>query len=285
MLAYTGFEAQKMLAVRSEQFKEMSGSVGLNRFISNLLKFIMGKIQGSSLVLVLSEILSNGYSILGLRRKIKTAPIKPESSLALLKKYSHFPLYATFSNLFQLGLVEFPVIFYAMFYSPDEIGKYVLVLRILLQPLVVIGNSLGSVISKKIANAHHEKLSNRSMVGKVYGLYLGLGLVIFLGVLAVPPEFYSFVLGSKWADIKPIVLPLSILAAAKLSSGLHIYFYTATDNMRVKSAWKALQLGLLIASIFVFSDLSFDQILWITCTIEAAIDLLFVLYTVGFRTS
>lgn len=285
ILTYLGLEGQKMLAVRAEQFKAMSKTVSMNRFLSNFLKMILGKFQNTPVALIFSEIISNTLASISLKKRFPVEARKPKNTLLLLKKYKHFPLFGTFSNLFQLGLIEFPIIFLASFYSPIEIGKYALALRVLLQPLVVIGNSLGSVVSKRIVNSQLEKTSNRLLLAKIYGTYLGLGSLVFLTMLLIPANVFTLALGGKWVGIKDVILPLSLLSAAKLSSGLHIYFYVAIDGMKMKSIWKAFQLSTLITSIFIFSDLSFTNMLWIICAVEAIIDLIFIIYTILFKSN
>jgi len=280
LVAYMFFDAAKMISIREDKFKFMSQAVGLNRFTSNILKVVSGKLLAHPVTLIFSEIAAQSISILFMRKKLKVLSIRPSSPFSLLKKFNHFPLFATFSTFFQLGLIELPVIILAKYYSPNEIGFYVLSLKILLNPLTVIGNSIGSVVSKKMVEDHHKNNSNQKSLIQVYGAYLVIGVVAFSTVYVVPERWLLFILGQKWQGFKDYLLPITLLVTAKLSSGVHIYFYVATEEMRAKSVWKALQLVTSLIIIFKLSYLPFVQLLWIVCITEAILDFCFTIYTV-----
>jgi O-antigen/teichoic acid export membrane protein len=281
--AYLSFEGEKMLAVRAEKFGNMSRAVSMNRLLSNISKIGLGKFFATPIILIISEVLTNTLSYLSIKKKISINAKKPKSINILLKKYLDFPIFATLSSFFQLGLTEFPVLILALYYDQKEIGPYVLSLRLLLQPLTVIGNSLGSVVSKKIVTNHTNKISSRKMVTKIYSSYILIGFVFFFTIKMIPNQWFVYILGENWANFKEILLPMSLLCSAKLSSGLHIYYYVAINEVRVKSIWKALQLTSVIASIVLCSHLPLAHVLWIASSIEVIIDLAFITYTISFR--
>lgn len=274
------FDVYKMLAVCTDNYTQLSKTTTINRLGSNLIKLGLGFFSPTVWALVFSEVVANTFSVIRLRSIVKIRSLAPASGKALLKKYSHFPLFSTFSTFFQLGLLEVPVLFYASLFEKELVGVYVLVVRILLQPLAVIGNALGTVVSKDMSEKHDKKLSQVHLLRKIYSMYYFLGLVVFLFALFIPQEFYTWALGPKWDDFRAILLPLSLLAAAKLSSGLHIFHYAATERVSVMSFWKAAQLAATILIIAVFQDQGFIKTLWIVCATEAAIDTAFTLFTV-----
>lgn len=284
LISYLGFESNKMLGIREENFKLASQANASTRLGSNIFKVLLGKITASYQSLIIADIIANTFSYLFFKNKFKTKSIKPQNAKALLKEFSHFPLYASFSILFQVGLIEFPVIFLAGIYGSTQVGIYVLSLRILLQPLTVIGNSLGSVISNKLVKSHAQKISSKKILFEIYALFLATGLIIFGVVWLIPEDWYLVILGQKWSGFKAIILPVSLLSAAKLSSGLHIWFYVANGQMWKKTVWKALQLGLVIFLIFHYSNLPLETLMWIICITEASVDFLFTLFTVATAT-
>ncbi len=281
--AYLNFEGQKMLAVRAEKFGNMSRAVSINRLLSNVSKIGLGKFFATPVILITSEVLTNTLSYLLIKKNISINSKRPNSIKVLLKKYMDFPLFATLSSFFQLGLTEFPVLFLALYYSQKEIGPYVLSLRLLLQPLSVIGNSLGSVVSKKIVKNHINNISSRKMVLQIYTSYILIGFVLFFTIKIMPNQWFVYILGENWANFKEILLPMSLLCSAKLSSGLHIYYYVAINQVRVKSIWKAVQLTSVIGIIVLYSHFPLVHVLWIAGSIEAIIDLAFITYTISFR--
>ena len=280
ILAYLGFEEGKMLTVRAQNFKFMSIAVGSNRLISNMTKVLSGRFFPSPFTLIFTEFLTNIFSWFQIKKKIKIDSSRPESIGKILRKYKVFPIFETFSCFFQLGLTELPVLLLAVYYSANDTGLYVLVLKILLQPLTVIGNSLGSVVAKNLVTAHASARSSKKLIGKIYSGYFGLGLLILLGLWLIPSSWFTLILGKNWGGIKYIFLPLSVLSAAKLSSGLQIYYHVSTGKVISKTLWKALELGSVIATIIIFHGMPFNDLLWIMCGVEATIDFLFIIYTI-----
>jgi O-antigen/teichoic acid export membrane protein len=284
LVSYLSFESNKMLAISLENFKIFSGVNAINRVGSNIFKLLMGSLSATTNSLVFSELLTNLFSSLTLTKKLKTKAIKPTAPWELIKKYRHFPIFASLSNFFQLGLLEFPVLILAIYYSKYEIGLYVLSLRLILQPMAVIGNSIASIASKKMVNNHAEKNSNILILLKIYGFYLTIGVLVFLTTYSIPATWFHFVLGKNWNGIQEVLIPITILTTAKLSSGLHIYFYIAADAIKIKTVWKAIQLSTLVFLIIVNHHFSFNELLWLICIVEAVIDLMFTIYTVFIQT-
>ncbi len=274
------FDVFKMLAVCTDHYHQLSTTTTMNRLGSNMMKIILGWFKSSAGGLIVSEILANIFSVFRLKKLVNVLSLRPSSGKFILKKYSQFPLYSTFSTFFQLGLLEVPILFYASLFEKELVGVYVLGVRILLQPLAVIGNALGTVVSKDMSEKHDRNISQKKMLKKIYSSYYGLGIVAFSFAWLIPQDFYTWALGHKWDDFRSIILPLSILSAAKLSAGLHIFHYAATERVKAMSIWKATQLALTITIILVFKEKGFLQTLWFVCITEAIIDLAFTLFTV-----
>jgi O-antigen/teichoic acid export membrane protein len=159
----------------------------------------------------------------------------------------------------------------------------VIVTRIVLQPLAIVGNSIGSVVSKKLVTNHAAQEANNTLILKIYFLYSLIGAGIFLCVYLFPAHWISVLLGGKWDGIKEILMPISLLSIARLSSGLHIYCYIASEKLKVKLLWKIFQLGAVIVLIIALPKKNFVDLLWITCGVEAVIDLIFTYYTIFFQ--
>jgi O-antigen/teichoic acid export membrane protein len=279
LLVYIFFEGSKMLSIAEENFKDLAKKISINRLSSNITKLILVFTQGGVYNLIISEILSNGSFVVR-KKSLIFLMERPSNIKQLFKKFYTFPVYASFSNFFQLGLMELPILVFSFIYSSKEIGVYSLILRLLLQPLAIVGNSLASVFAKTIRQNHDLKTNQTKTILKIYGFYYLLAIIIFLAIYIIPGEFYLLALGPKWAGFKDYLLPLSILSAAKLSSGLHIHYYINTDQIHKKSIWKAIQLSAVLALIYLYQDLTFINLLWIICSSEAILDFIFVFSTI-----
>ncbi|MGE3609202.1 MAG: lipopolysaccharide biosynthesis protein [Bacteriovoracaceae bacterium] len=280
LLSYIYFESQKMYSVKIESFKVLSHAVNGNRLSSNILKVLFGKFFSHPLALIFSEIIGNFLSSIYFKKYISMPSSKPVKVRDIISRYRQFPLFTTFSTFFTLGLTELPVIVLATYYPKNEIGVYVLAVRLILQPLNIIGNSIGSVVSKRIINNHYGQTSSRRILTKIYGLYIAIGILSFATTYIVPKEWFLFLLGKNWENFKEVLLPITLLITAKMSSGLHIYFYVANEEMKIKSIFKGAQLAITFIIITTFSNLPLTELLWLMCSIEAALDLIFTIYTV-----
>lgn len=281
LLGYKAFEAHKFLAIQAQDFKTLSQSTGLNRFVSNLLKWIFGIFSPTYLSLLVSDLCANVLTFFQVRRKVRIRPLKPQNPRKFFLEFQHYPFFAALSNFFQLGLSEFPLIMLAMYHHESSIGLYALGMRLALQPVTIIGNSLGSIVSKKLVETHSNQGSSRKLILKFYSLYLVIGILAVIFAVLIPENWLNFVLGEKWAGFKEVLIPLTLLTTAKMSSSLHIFYYVATDGMKRKSIWKAIQLGTVLVLIIANQDKPFLDVLWMICIAEAGIDLVFTAYTIA----
>ena len=282
LISYLWVEGKKMQAIKEEKFKVMSQGMALNRFISNLAKFALGPILATPTSLISSEVLTNSITMFFFNKKLQFKGKKPKHPWAILKKFQHFPLYGTISSFFQFSLMEVPVAFLAISYDPQYIGIYVLVSRLILQPMAFIGNSVGSIASKQLVINFSKGLSSQKSLLQIHLLYMLLAGIIFIGLYCIPQSFYDLILGTKWAGFKNVLIPLSLLVTNRMNSGLHIYFYAATDNLRVKTVCRIIQLTVILALIVNYSDREFVSLLWIISSAEAIMDIIFTAYTILF---
>lgn len=278
LLAFCFFESHKMLCISNENFKILSLSTGLNRILSNIIKLLTGLLYPNAVSLIISDITTNIATFFSFRSRTKKQVTV--SAIATIKLNSHFPIFASLSSFFQLGLIEVPVIILSLIYDAHEVGVYILIQRIYLQPLAIIGNSIGGITSRRLVDLKNDLKSPTSLLLKIYGGYFCVGLIA-TGLAAIIPEsFFEFLLGGKWTDIQNVFFPLSFLTCAKLSSGIHIYTYSAFNRMKIKSIWKAIQLGGIITLAFYFQQKPIQELLWILCLFEAFYDLVFTIFTV-----
>lgn len=280
LLGYKAFESHKFLAIQAQDFKTLSQATGINRFVSNLLKWIIGIFSPTFLSLLVSDLFANILSVFQVRKKVMVRPTKPEDAHKFFLQFLHYPFFAALSNFFQLGLSEFPLIVLAIYHNESFIGLYALGMRLALQPVTIFGNSLGSIISKKLVDNHSTQGSSRKLILKFYSLYLLFGIIAVIFAILIPETWLNFVLGERWTGFKEVLIPITLLTTAKMSSSLHIFYYIAIDGIKQKSIWKAFQLCTVLTLIILNQDKQFLDVLWIICIAEASIDLIFTLYTV-----
>ncbi|NJL24166.1 MAG: oligosaccharide flippase family protein [Calothrix sp. SM1_5_4] len=140
--------------------------------------------------------------------------LRPEDSLALLKKYRDFPLKNGFSSLLQTLTAQVPPILFSAFYSINDLGYYNLAQRIIDTPNTVVASSLGTVYYRRLLNASK---------GEMLRIYLrtirwmALLLLIPVGiVLAFSGDFLRFIFGPEWQDAHIYLLLLTPLMFFRL---------------------------------------------------------------------
>ncbi|NGM87298.1 oligosaccharide flippase family protein [Parapusillimonas sp. SGNA-6] len=130
-------------------------------------------------------------------------PAFREASLAGIlkaaKRYRRFPIYSTWSGLFNTAGRELPPLLFASFFSPTAAGLYALTHRVLAMPMSIIGAAIGNVFLASATDAHRE---NRlaPLVMSVHDKLAHIAMPPTLVFLLAGPELFAFVFGDNWRE-------------------------------------------------------------------------------------
>jgi hypothetical protein len=179
----------------------------------------------------------------------------------------------------QVAITEGPTVFFSLFVAPSLLGTYVLIKKILIQPLTIIGSSISTIMVKKFSVLKKSGSDSTKLLLTLYGINYLAGVFLYLILMLLPESFYTLLVGNKWDHFREIFLACSILTGAKLSAGVNIVFYQAFDRIQDSFIIKTTQTIVIGFVIYLSRDLDFVIIVRNIAIVEVGFEVLFSLQT------
>jgi O-antigen/teichoic acid export membrane protein len=140
--------------------------------------------------------------------------ITAKGTIAVMKRYSNFPKYDTWSILLGNISMTLPVFILTAYFSPTIVGFYSLACMAIAFPLGFVEDAIAQVFFQRAAEAKNfspEKLKEtvlQTIKPLIFCVFFPVILVILCG-----PELFSVVFGAQWAEAGNFVRFLSIWIA------------------------------------------------------------------------
>ncbi|MFN5325145.1 MAG: lipopolysaccharide biosynthesis protein [Bacteroidota bacterium] len=204
-LFYGGYQSYSFWQIRCRNYVVISGSrigqsltnsgLSLGLFYSGL--GINGLVIGN----VMGHFSAFLYSFMATRDRLKGFWNNKFSELKELgSKYGDMPRVNSIHALSDVGQTTAVVLLITSFFGSVSTGLYGLTIRILQAPLNMMGNSLSMVFYKEVA----EKTANNHQISKLLlstvKTLLLISIPVFLVILIMGPDLFSFVFGANWRD-------------------------------------------------------------------------------------
>jgi O-antigen/teichoic acid export membrane protein len=161
-------------------------------FNFNFLGMILGHLLGffvATFFLLKKSIHPHIFAITGIKNKIIKSTVI---------RYKKFPKYSTFSEAMVVFGSQFPVIFFASFFSIGVSGFYMLASRVISAPVALIAEAIGKAfLIESIDNDSHKL---KKTVFSIYSMLLKISLGPFLIFAIVAPNVFIVVFGDQWTD-------------------------------------------------------------------------------------
>lgn len=156
-------------------------------------------------------------------------------------RYKKFPLYDSWSGLFNTASSMLPALLLGYFFSPVVVGFFALGQRVLSLPMGVIGSSIAQVFYPRAAEAQRTgDLDGVTL--QMFARLLGIGLVPLMLITIVAPDLFAVVFGQRWWTAGQYVRWMSLwLLFVFVSSPLSTIYYV-----------KERQRDLLIVNVIMF---------------------------------
>lgn len=123
--------------------------------------------------------------------------VKLSDVLVAAKRYRHFPIFSTWSGLFNTAGQQMPPLMFAALFNPAAAGLYALAHRVLAMPMSVIGSAIGNVFVANAAEAHREgRLA--PLVASVHEKLAHIAMPPAIVLLVAGPELFAMVFGPNW---------------------------------------------------------------------------------------
>lgn len=134
--------------------------------------------------------------------------------LHVARTYRRFPIYDTWSGLFNSLSHQLPPLFIAATFGAVEAGLYLLAMRVLLMPFDMVGSAIGT--SLHASGREHVAAGTLSdAVFQILHLTLRLSLPGLLVFYVVSPALFAWIFGPEWVGSAVIMQALIPLVVAR----------------------------------------------------------------------
>lgn len=134
------------------------------------------------------------------------------------RRYIKFPIFSTWSAVFNTAGSQLPSLLFAFLFSPAAAGIYILANRVLSMPMQFLGQAIAHVFYSGAAQAHRDG-NLGALVGRVHRRLAHIGMPPILILLIAGPDVFGQVFGAQWRE--------SGLFAQWLAPWLYLVFITS----------------------------------------------------------
>lgn len=188
-------------AVRHKRFADIAGT-RIKQVVTTLAVQLLGFKLGP-LALLLGHASGHGMGFVALGRHLLHSPqlrqVSAAGILAAARRYRRFPLFSTWTGLFNTAGSQLPPLMLAALFDPVAAGLYTLAQRVLGAPMAVIGTAIGGVFLANAAEARREgRLA--PLVASVHERLAQIAMPPALIILFAAPQMFTLVFGERWHD-------------------------------------------------------------------------------------
>ena len=200
-----GIQVFNHVAIRRKNFEAIAKATLSQEGGTVLVQLLMGILNFGPVGLVVGKTLGQ---IVGFFHLVKT--LLSERIFSFTKgnrsqlretalQYKRFPIYSTWSGLFNTVSKSLPVLLLAFYFGPAIAGFFALSRRVLQTPMDLIGQAIAKVFfseaSEAIRAGKIKSLTERVFVRL---LQFGIPLILIIGLAA--PEVFTLVFGKTWRE-------------------------------------------------------------------------------------
>ena len=131
---------------------------------------------------------------------IKNANLNFEMLWTVAKRHKKFPIFSTWSGLFNTISVQLSPIILGLYFSTTVVGYYSLGYRLVSLPMNLLGGSIAQVFFPTAAKEYNETGTLSKIVSNIFRRLVQIGIfpMVALGFLGAP--LFGFVFGEKWIE-------------------------------------------------------------------------------------
>lgn len=256
--AFACYELLTQFAIRQRRY----AAVGARSFIQNVGiaggQIALGASQtvsGLNWGQVFGKVLAVGFMVPLVTRKIVRSS-SPQGPVAILRKFSRFPLLTTPSSLFNALGTQAPYLLIGLLFGAPAIGFLGLIQRIFAAPQALIGQAIGQVFVGEAAIVVREgggdllrsfKRASRTLAA--------LAVPLLIGMVFIPDSVLVGIFGGDWEGASRYVQAASIAFVAQFIVSPISQTLILTGRQGLQLVWDVLRLALVSGSIFAVSQL------------------------------
>lgn len=206
-------------------------SVGLYYLIGNN---EFGLAVGKTIGVIVALLILYWYSNLKLRiitfQKLKS----------ILVKHKEFPLYNAPSNFLNVIGLQLLVLFIGVNFSKENFGYFGLANMIVLLPISLVSQSVGSIFFQKMNENY--RLKNYKQLKKVFFetlfMLLVIAIPVFIGLIFFSEEIFSIVFGKNWIVSGMVAKRLSLVFLFQLVVSPLGITLIAINKVKINAYWQ-----------------------------------------------
>jgi O-antigen/teichoic acid export membrane protein len=189
------------LAIRTRQFGPLARSKFSQALVTVIIQLV-GSTFGPAALLTgqAAGHVAGGFS-LGLRvmreQWAVIMQVKPAQLRQVAGRYRRFPLFSTWSALFNSAGAQVPTILLASLFGPAVAGTYALANRLLAIPMQLLGRSIANVFFSGAAQARREGRLG-ALVSNVHARLVHIGMPPAVVLVIAGPEIFLHAFGAQW---------------------------------------------------------------------------------------
>jgi O-antigen/teichoic acid export membrane protein len=190
--------------LRQKKFKQLSLSIVTGALTDRVVTLSAGFAGLGPIGMISGRFLGHLSSFLTLfnfsdflERFFTALPFKRISFVAT--RYKKFPTYA-FSSLITPLNHELPVILLGLFFSPQIVGFYALAKRVLMQPMILIGDAVANSFLQRSAEYRRADKPLNEFAEYVFRFLVFSSLFPMLLLALVAEDVFAFIFGNQWGD-------------------------------------------------------------------------------------
>lgn len=268
------FNTLSYLNVRLENYLKISKAHVYKSITASITQIIIGSIKSGPFGLITGNLISYlplnfelGNETINKEKILST--INKQDIISVINRYINFPKFTLPASFINTSSRYIPNIFIPAYFSTSFLGFFSIINRILNIPLLLLGNSIGQVFTKMIAEEKNSGGNTKKIFDETLKKLVLVSLPIFTVLFFSVEKIFGLVFGETWqigGYYCKILIPLFFVRfiAIPLSITMEIF-----SKQKYNLIW---QLGLLVINILIFSitillNLNFEIYLIFTTSI------------------
>ena len=143
----------------------------------------------------------------------------------MAKRYKKFPLYDSWSGLFNTASSMLPALLLGYFFTPAVVGFYALGHKVLAMPMNIIGSSIAQVFYPRATKAKHDGNLDKVTLN-IFEHLLAIGFIPLMLIALVAPNLFALIFGHHWWIAGQYVRWMSLwLLCQFISSPISLVYY------------------------------------------------------------
>lgn len=234
--------AQVMAALTAQGSKLAAGFAGYSSSGALILSYLLG--------LFISPLVI-GSQIWKKQKHIFQSQVTWEKMFFGLKRYRDFPLYSTWSTLFNSASTHLPTIILAFYFSPAVVGYYALGKAVLKIPISLIGGAVAQVFYQKASDTRSRSESLKPVVEKVFNRLVSLGMLPICMLIVISKDVFVIAFGEQWIQAGVYVQILALWIFFQFITSPITTLFFVLEKQGVGLAFNILLLGTRVASLII----------------------------------